>query len=180
MGVFGNTMDDLYGKIVADRGSLESLLSKIPGFRGYFEMSTRREADRMIRDHVARQYDTLLTRYGGIESNLVRAGGLMHMDRSKSIRTRLDNLRRRIATDTPGYSGFFATNKIGPDELQNVYAFDEAMLRYVDQFSKQMDALETGVNSGEGIDAAFSALDTTVNEAAQAYDLRDDVLKGIS
>jgi hypothetical protein len=110
----------------------------------------------------------------------VRNGGLVHMDRSKSFRTRLDNLRRRIASDTPGYSGFFSTNKIGPDELQNIYAFDEAMLRYIEQLAKNLDSLETSVTSGEGVEAAFAQLDTTVNEAAQAYDLRDDVLKGIS
>jgi hypothetical protein len=172
-------MDDLFSKIVADRGSVESVMSRLPGFRGYMEMSARREADRMIRDHVAKQYDIQINRFAGIESNLVRQGGLMHMDRSKSIRTRMDNLRRRIATDVPGYSGFFASSKIGPEELQNVYAFDEAMLRYADQISKDLDALENSVNSGEGVDAVFGQLDRTVNEAAQAYDLRDDVLKGI-
>ena len=173
-------MDDLFNKIVADRGSIEGLMSKIPGFRGYMEMSSRREADRMMRDHVAKQYDVQVSRFTGIESNLVRQGGLMYMDRSKSVRTRLDNLRRRIATDTPGYSGFFAANKIGPEALQNVYAFDEAMLRYADQIAKDLDGLETSVSSGEGIDAAYTQLENTISEANRAYDLRDNILNGIS
>ncbi|NJL92410.1 MAG: hypothetical protein HC915_01170 [Anaerolineae bacterium] len=108
-------MNDLYNKIVGNRSTAESLVSKIPGFRGYTEMSGRREADRMMREHVASRFDSLLNRFGTIEKDIVRApGGLMHMDKSKSIRTRLEVLRRRIATDTPGYSGFLPQTKLGP------------------------------------------------------------------
>jgi hypothetical protein len=47
--------NDLYSRIVRDRGSLEKLGEKLPGFRGYMEMSARRQADRMMRDHVVTQ-----------------------------------------------------------------------------------------------------------------------------
>lgn len=172
-------MNDLFNKIVGDRGSIENLLSKIPGFRGYMEMSSRREADRTMRDHVAKQYEGQLTRYNSIQKDLVNAGGLALMDRAKSIHTRLETLRRRIATDTPGYSGFFASNKIGPEELERVYAFDEAMLRYTDEIAKKLDSLATAIGAGQGIEEAFAGLDATLTEANQAYDLRDDVFKGL-
>lgn len=173
-------MTDLFNKIVGDRGSLENLLAKIPGFQGYMEMSSRREADRMIREHVAQQFQAQITRYAGLQSDLVRKGGLLVMDKAKSAHTKLENLRRRIATDTPGYSGFFASNKIGADELQNVYAFDEAMVRYADQIAQKLDLLQTAINGESNmIEPALSDLEATLTEASQAYDLRDNVLKGI-
>jgi len=175
-------MTDLYNKIVGDRGSLENLLAKIPGFRGYMEMSGRREADRMIRDHVAKQFETLINRYATLQADLVRKGGLLVMDKAKNIHTNLETLRRRIATDTPGYSGFFASNKIGTEELENVYAFDEAMVRYVEQIAQKLDSLNTGISSADmtAIESGLNDLELTVNEAHQAYDLRNNVLTGIA
>jgi hypothetical protein len=101
------------------------------------------------------------------------------MERSKSTKTKLENLRRRIATDTPGYSGFFASNKIGPDELAKVYAFDAAMVEYADQIGAALDTLASAATSGEGIGEALVALDSVALEAHQAYDLRDSVFNGI-
>jgi len=86
----------------------------------------------------------------------------------------------RIATDAPGYSGFWAANSIGPDELEEIYMFDEAMLRYVDQIGELVDAFENAVNNGEGIPEAIAALDMTMIEANNAYSLRDDIVKGIA
>lgn len=172
-------MTDLYQKIVNERNSLENLASKIPGFKGYMEMSARREADRMIRDHVAKQYQSVVTRFENIEREMARGGGLMFMDRTRSTKGKIDLLRARIATDTPGYSGFFATNKIDEEDLQKVYAFDAAMVDYADQLTQKIDSLGTSVTTGQGIAEALAEVDRIALEAGQAYDLRDGVLKGI-
>jgi hypothetical protein len=111
---------------------------------------------------------------------MLSGGGLTYLDHTKSIKTKIDNLQRRISTDMPGYSGFFASVKIGVDELAKVYAFDEAMIRYTDQISEKLDALSKAVSASEGIADALSALDAMVIEAGQAYDLRDDLLKGMA
>jgi hypothetical protein len=86
----------------------------------------------------------------------------------------------RIATDAPGYSGFFSAVSIGHDELEKIYAFDEAMIRYVDQISGLLDELSRAVTAREGVQAVISRLDALMLEANSAYDLREDVLKGIA
>jgi hypothetical protein len=172
-------MNDLYNKIVSDRGTLENLLSKIPGFSGYMEQSSRREADRTIRDHVAGLLQAQINRLANIERDIISGSGIGFMEKSKSVKTKLENLRRRIASDTPGYSGFFATHKIGPEELAKAYAFDAAMVEYADQIGAALDELGNAASSGEGIGEALSALDSIVLEANQAYDLRDGVFNGI-
>lgn len=172
--------DDLYDKIVSKRSGLSWLAGKMPGFRGYMEMTTRRTADRMIRDHVVRQLKQLHTRLTNLERDLLQGGGLHFMDETKSLKTKFQTLIDRIATDAPGYSGFFAANSIGPDELEDVYAFDEAMLRYVDTISEQLDTLQQAAASNSGVAEAITALDNTMVEANMAYDLRDDLLKGLA
>jgi hypothetical protein len=102
------------------------------------------------------------------------------MSTTKSVKTKFQTLIDRIATDAPGYSGFFAATSIGPDELETIYAFDEAMLRYAEQIAGLLDNLGKAVTARGGIPEAISALDTLMLEANAAYDLREDVLRGIA
>ena len=48
--------DDLYGRIVEQRGSFPNLLSRIPllgdKIESYFDMDAQRDADRIIREHI--------------------------------------------------------------------------------------------------------------------------------
>lgn len=173
-------MDDLYEKIVSQRRGFAWLAGKLPGFAGYMENTSRRTADRMLREHIAAQFKQLRDEFVNIETKLLRAGGLSYMGQSKSIKTKYQTLIDRIQTDAPGYSGFLAANKITPDDLENVYAFDEAMVRYTEDISEGIQDLDKAVNTKNGIPEALDHLDTLMLEASQAYDLRDDVLNGIA
>ena len=172
-------MDDLYSRIVRDRGSLEELAAKIPGFRGYMELNARRQADRMIRDHVADQLRQQVSRLANIEKMLVDAGGLSYMSKTRSAKTKFQTFIDRIATSTPGYSGFFEANKIGADDLEIVYAFDQALLDYVTKFGDALEALRNAAMTNEGVNEAIANLDVLTIEANEAYSLRENVLTGI-
>ncbi len=172
-------MDDLYSRIVRERGSLEDLFARLPGFRGYMEMSARRQADRMMREYVAQQIGLQLQRLPQIEKQLLDAGGLKYMSHTRSAKTKFQTFIDRIATDTPGYSGFFDANKVTSEDLQVVYAFDNALLSYADQFGEKLDALQAAATSGEGIEDAIRDLDALTMEANEAYSLRENVLKGL-
>ena len=173
-------MDDLYQRIVKDRRGFTWLAGKLPGFAGYMEMTSRRTADRLIRDHVAGQLKSLLTQLASIETDMIRGGGVGYMSATKSAKTKFQTLIDRIATDAPGYSGFFAAVRIGGDELENIYAFDEAMLRYAESIGAALEQLSKAASANDGISQAISNLDTLMQEANAAYDLREDILKGIA
>jgi hypothetical protein len=102
------------------------------------------------------------------------------MSKTRSVKTKYLTFVDRVATDTPGYSGFFDAVKIGSEDLNVVYAFDEAMLRYGDQFQEKLDALQDAAMKNEGIDEAIRVLDALTIEANEAYNLREDVLKGLN
>jgi hypothetical protein len=170
---------DLYSKIVRERGSLEKLGTRLPGFRGYVEMSARRQADRMMRDHVAAQLRQQLNRLVNIEKMLLDAGGLSYMSKTRSAKTKFQTFIDRIASDSAGYSGFFDAVKIREDDLAVVYSFDAALLDYVTKFSAALDALEGAAAGNEGVDEKIRALDALTIEANQAYGLRENVLMDI-
>lgn len=172
-------MDDLYEKIVSQRRGFSWLAGKMPGFRGYMENTTRRTADRLLREHVAGQFRQLLDEFITVEKSLLEAGGLSYMSKTKSIKTKFQTLVDRIATDAPGYSGFLAANRITPDDLETVYAFDEAMIRYTEDIADGIKNMRNAVSSRNGIPESLAHLEDLMMEANQAYDLRDDVLNGI-
>lgn len=177
-------MSDLYDQIVAQRGSFENLLSRIPGFRGYIDKAGRRTADRMIRDHVADALQQRVNRLAQIERNLLDKGGLGFMSKTQSAKTKLQTFHDRVKAAAPGYSGFMEAVKVEAEDLERVYSFDEALMRYADRFTDALNGLNAAANSTEGmveaVTAAISALDSLTIEANEAFDLRDDVLSGIS
>ncbi len=172
-------MDDLYSRIVRDRGSLKRLVERLPGFPGYLEMNARRQADRLIRDYVVAKLKEQLNRLTVVENLLLDGGGLSFMSKTRSIKMKFQTLIDRVATDVPGYSGFFDAIKIGADDLSVVYAFDEAMLDYADKFGQKVDALQDAVQANEGIGDAIRDLDALAVEANEAYSLRENVLNGL-
>jgi len=159
---------------------LQKLLARIPGFRGYTERADRRTADTMLRDHIAGELTKRINRFASIEKALIDSdGGLSHMSKSREAKTRLQTYRDRVAAAAPGYSGFFASVKVNEPELEKIYSFDEAQVRYLDRFDEALTQFENAVNSNEGVAATISALYDLANEANEAFSLREDVLTNL-
>lgn len=174
------TLDNnLYNRIVSERGSFERMVERLPGFGGYMEMSARRQADRMLREQVVARLKEQLARLAQIEKVLLDNGGLSYMSKTRSAKTKFQTFIDRIATDAPGYSGFFSANKIDALDLQVVYAFDEALLDYVEKFRTRLDALNDAAMQNEGVEEQIRELDALTIEANEAYSLRENVLMGI-
>ncbi len=169
-------MSDLYDQIVGQRGRLENLISRIPGFRGYNNKADRRTADRMLRDHIAGEVGKCLSRLTSLEKRLLDNGGLSYMTKTRSVKTKMQTFHDRIKAAAPGYSGFFEAMKVGDEELQSLYSFDEAQIRYVDRFDEALGTLESAINAQEGIDEALVTLESVTAEANEAFSLREDVL----
>ncbi|MBZ0290619.1 MAG: hypothetical protein K8I30_23545 [Anaerolineae bacterium] len=172
-------MSDLYDQIVRQRGGLQNLLQRIPGFRGYNDRADRRTADTMLRDYIAGELAKRISRFASIEKTLVDNGGLMHMSKSRDAKTKLQTYHDRVKAAAPGYSGFFAAIKVNAEELERLYAFDEAQIRYVDRFDEALNQFEQAVNSKEGIEATIAALQALATEANEAFSLRENVLTNL-
>jgi hypothetical protein len=172
-------MSDLYQQIVSQRGTFENILSRIPGFGGYMDRATRRTADRMLRDYIASQLTIRINRLSDIERRLLDNGGLAYMSETRSAKDKLQTFRDRVSAAAPGYSGFMESVKIDSEELERIYAFDEAQIRYVDQLDEALKKLEDAANSNTGIDEAISGFDRLTRDANEAFSLRDDVLTNL-
>ena len=172
-------MSDLYDRIVSQRGSLERLVARIPGFKGYQDKAARRKADRMLRDFIVGEIDKRVSRMVQIEKLVLDKAGLSYMSKTRSTKDKMQMYQDRLKAAAPGYSAMWAANKIGAEELEKLYSFDENQIRYADKFDKALDALEKAISSKEGIDDALAALDQLAQEANDAFLLREDVLTNL-
>jgi ABC-type transporter Mla subunit MlaD len=173
-------MSELFDQIVSMRGSFENLLARIPGFRGYIDKATRRTADRTLRDHIASELTARINRLSALEVELLENGGLSHMSATRSVKEKLQTFRDRVKAAAPGYSGFMEAIKVDADALEQLYAFDEAQIRYAAQIDELLNNLETAIRSGDGLAEALRALDDLAREANEAFSLREDVLTNLS
>jgi len=173
-------MSDLYNQIVSQRGSFERLIARLPGFNGYVDKSARRTADRMLRDHIADHLTQRINRFAQIERKLLDNGGFSSMSKTANIKMKMQTFHDRVKAAAPGYSGFGDAVKVGAEELERIYSFDEALIRYTDKFDEALNTFSTSVTSKEGVDAALDTLDTLTTEANEAFTLREDVLTNIS
>jgi len=169
-------MSDLYDKIVSERGSLERLVAKIPGFRGYQEGAARRQADTMLRDHIAKEVDGLVTKFARLEKRILDGGGLSHMSKTREVKSKIQAYRDRVKTAPPKWSGMFAQVKVSTADLEKIYAFDEAQMRYVDEIAVKIEAIENALKADVDISDALYDLEEKAAEANQAFQMRDDVL----
>lgn len=174
---------NLFDRIVSQRGSFANLLERIPllgeHIESYFDMEAQRDADRIVREHIAGLLRDQVNRMADAENMILDGGGLAFMSKTRAVKDKLQTLADRINTAAPGYAVSGAL-KIGQEELAQVYAFDEAMLRYVDQITAAVDQFVAAASSGEGIEEALAALRPIIDEAGEAFSLRRDVINGLA
>ena len=150
-------LDDLTEKIQSSQNKLEELISRVPGFSGYKQKEQRREADKLLRLYVARQYEEQLTRLSNTQYAMVSQGRLKAMSTLERGVTKLQLLIDRIKTASYGYAGLFDAIKVDEGALDRLYSFDQAMLEGVDKIAADLDRL----------DEAAQAEAATLTEAGQ-------------
>lgn len=171
---------ELYNQIVSQRGSVENLLSKIPGFKGYMAKDARRSADRMLREHLSKEVDKNIKRYNKIQKDLLDRGkGLKFMSRAREVKSQMQAYHDKVITAAPKYSGMFEKIDITEEILDKIYSFDEAQFRFLLQFDTALDDLAAAVDSGEGVEDALDVVDDVASNAGSAFDMRDDEILNI-
>lgn len=172
-------MSDLYEQIVGQRGSIENLIARIPGFRGYQDKGARRTADRLVREYITGQLASRIGRLTDIELRILDSGGIGQMSETRSVKDRLQIYHDRVAAAAPGYAGLMDAIKVDDEALERLYAFDEAQVRYLEHLDPALAALEQAVQDGGDISAALREVDVIAREANDAFRLREDVLTNL-
>ena len=163
-------MDRIHDAARGGQNVLERLMNALPGFKGYREKELRRDADRILRDHLAARLDLQKKALNDAAAAATRTGGLDAVNDIETARKRLDRVSNRIRYADRGYAPLFAVLKIDEAALARVYAFDVALMDGIDAIARAASA--EGGASVKAMIAEIDALDARLSD-------RESVLRGI-
>lgn len=190
-------MTDLVGQFKDQRGGFVKLLAKIPGFKGYMEKETRRDADKAVRDVLAARFGAQLDRLAEIQMELIPSGGFEFLDDVEQSAIKLTRFIDRVKSAPRGYAGLFDAVQVKEDQLEQLYNFDFQLLSEVDTLAGAIDACkiamgtlpapvstaEAGAQTApavgpDALKAAIAALRRTCAGLNDLYDKREHLLLG--
>lgn len=167
----------LLDQVKDQMSGFEQLVAKIPGYKGYKEKELRREADKLLRDHIVNRLRTVKTQLDGLQQDLMGVGKFDLLDETGSAATQIQTFIDRIRTAAYGYGGLFDAVKVKEDELDRVYEFDNALVGYADRIENAISNARAGIE-GEEARALILMVRDLAREANTTFDERQDVLRG--
>jgi len=158
------------------RNWIETILRYVPGFRGYLEKEYRREADELQRQWLADRLERAKWSVDDLARPLADAGQIDALPQIDRLRGRLDKLLGRIRGAMQGYSGFFDLVRVDEPVLDRVYEHDVALMTKVDALATTLEKLPSRPAQ---IPEAVGELLARIDDVEQAWDVREDILKGL-
>jgi len=171
-------MDDFFEKVTSMRDPFTKLVSNIPGFGGYIERQSRRSADKLLRDTVARRFEEQWKRVSQLQSDLVSNGMITYVDDMEKAALKLRTFIDKLTTAPRGYSGLFDAVKINEKELESIYQFDAAFFDLAEQVGRAVENVEQTLSDESGLPAAIRNLTALARLAVETYERRSEVVTG--
>ena len=171
-------MEDFFQKVTSQQDPFKKLVSFIPGFKGYIERQNRRDADKVLRDTVARRFEDQWRRASQLQSDLVSNGQISFVDDMEKAAIKLRTFIDKISTAPRGYSGLFDAVKINEEELESIYQFDAAFFDLAEQVGRGLDNVEASLGDPAALPAAIRNVTTLARQAVETYNRRSEVVIG--
>jgi hypothetical protein len=171
-------MSDFFEKVSEQIDPFKKLLSYIPGFKGYIERQSRRDADKVLRDTVARRFEEHWGRASNLQAELVSNGMIKYVDDMEKASLALRTFIDKISTAARGYSGMFDAVKINEKELEAIYQFDVAFFTLGDQVASALDNVEASLSDETALPAAIRNLTSLARLAVETFERRSEVVTG--
>lgn len=171
-------MTDMYQNVTGQMDPFKRLASYIPGFSGYVERQNRRDADKLVRDTVARRFEELWTRTSNLQKDLISAGRIQFVDDLEQAAVQLRTFIDKISKAARGYAGFFDAVKINQKELEQLYTFDLAFFDLGDQVSHALDNVEASIGDEAALPAAIRNITALGRQAVETFNRRTEAVTG--
>lgn len=163
-----------------EMGGVESFIAKLPGIKGYREKEIRRDADKQVRDNLARRLESRRRKLTALQSDLLSSGGLLWLDDVERVVGRLQLFIDRIKTASYGYAPLWGINKVKEDDLDRLVAFDQALYEQLAPLDEAVGKLEGAVQANEGIKEALRNIGDLVAGLNETFNRRAEVIQNAS
>lgn len=167
--------DDLRERAEADRNVLQRLAAKIPGFSGYMEAEERRDVDAKQRNYCAKKLSEQKSTVKEVLNDLISGGDIDGITPFEKLLNRIDKVSAKIKNADRGYSGLFATVKIGQATLDKLYEHDLGLTEAVDEVEHNVKAMDADNKD----DLMKKVKETTklLDRVEEYFTQREDILR---
>lgn len=171
-------MPDYRRRVKNSQGQFRQLMARLPGFKGYIEKEARREADKMLRDDIARKLDVQRSGLEKLSARYAQESNFAAVSALERVRMRLQTVTDKIKTGAYGYAGFFDAATVNEAELDALYEFDNGLLQQVDKLAAGLQALPDQLTEQKDPATALTAVSAAIDELSTTWMKRQDVITG--
>jgi hypothetical protein len=157
------------------RKSFDFVAGIIPGYKGYKDKEQRRDCDRMLRHAIVTR---LQERKGVVDRAIAESSRKFQFDNLEPlelVKRKMERVSDLVRHAPAGYSGFFDTAEIGPEQLDRIYANDMGVLQRVDELGALIDTLPKAPDVPAAADECITALQNIERAALERDHLMMEV-----
>jgi hypothetical protein len=169
--------DQIASTVVGDMDVFKKIASKIPGFKGYIERQTRRDADKLVRTTLFNRFRELEDNVSSLQRECLSAGDIENVGKLEATAIKLRTFADRVRTARRGYAGLFSAVKVNEDDLTRLYEYDAAMLDLVDTMKAAIDNAQASIST-DGMPAAIRNMESVARQCVETFDRREDIITG--
>jgi hypothetical protein len=171
-------LEDLRNLVGGDRRKFHDwCVEHIPGYGGYTERETRREADKMLRVYIADKIAGYRREIVKIVDKLTSAGRLEEVFPVDRVIAKSEKTEDRIRFADYGYTGFFDPVRVDTDRLDKIYDFDAKMLQDALTLEDSVkNASQAASGDKDALTKALEALTDKIASLDSEFSQREEIL----
>lgn len=170
-------MSNAYHKAVGNRGLLDRLIGKLPGYKGYIDRDARQEADRIHREFVSKKIFAQKKAVQDVVEEVMSAGDLMGLEPLEKITNRIDKVAQKIRNASYGSASFFGGSAMGEEELQRLHSFDLGLVDAAEEIENEVAALAKVADDEAKRKAAIKTVLDVLNRVEEHFAGREEIIK---
>ncbi|AQQ71376.1 hypothetical protein SMSP2_01749 [Limihaloglobus sulfuriphilus] len=138
----------------------EKLGALIPGYKGYSEREGRRETDKILREQIVDSLNNNISVLYKWNRAFLKEGHLEQLTEVEDIEKKLRIITDQIKFAQCGDSGFFDVVQVNEKTLDNLYLYDMAFKKKVDEFITNLNSINSHQRKGVGLENLSEQLDS--------------------
>jgi hypothetical protein len=173
-------MPDIRQRVQEDQGILKKIQMFIPGFRGYRQREDLRDADRMLRDQLAKKLGAQRKQVEEARSLVLNAYNSKELELMGGVINEYKKVEGLVSHSSPGYSGISADIQFKQDEISRLYDYDAAMIDGLTAMQQSIEAMKTALMAQDSPRAQRDVLQVKVLISAfeDQFKRRINVIQG--
>jgi hypothetical protein len=138
-------MSDIRERVKEDQGILKKIQLFVPGFRGYRQREDLRDADRMLRDQLAKKLSLQRKQVEGARRLVRNAYGSRELELMGGAIGSYKKIEGLVSHSSPGYSGISADIEFKQDQIYRLYDYDASMIDGLGSMQQAVDQMKSAL-----------------------------------